>query len=211
MAKKKPRKTREDKKRHQQAFLAAFSAIGIMTKAAKAAKVSPCQPYEWLKEDGLHGDEFRRLYAEAEKHAGEALEAEARRRAVDGLKRFKFHNGTPIIDPETEQPYFEYEYSDTLLIFLMKGVMPDKYRERQSVDLNSKVEVKDVTVTIDENWYGNANRLSAFSAASPASGVAVASQAEACLVRPAVGENGHGSNGNGHGSRPTPGGNGRSH
>ena len=35
-----------------------------------------------------------------------------------------------MIDPRTKQPYLELDYSDTLLIFLLKGLRPQKYRER---------------------------------------------------------------------------------
>ncbi len=76
------------------------------------------------------GEAYREAFEEAQEMACDAFEYEARRRAIEGVKRFKFHNGKPIIDPETGQPYFEYEYSDTLLIFLLKGAMPEKYRER---------------------------------------------------------------------------------
>lgn len=208
---KKPRKVRDDKKRNQDKFLAAYAAIGITTKAAKAAGLSPSEPYHWLKEEGMHGDEYRARLAKAEKEAEDALEAEARRRAVDGLKRFKFFQGEPIIDPDTRQPYYELEYSDTLLIFLLKGINPEKYRDRQSVDMNSKIEVKDVTVAIDGNWYGNANRLAAVGVAAPTADPAIPGTAQAGGVRAPVGQNGNGSDGNGHGPRPTTGGNGRSH
>jgi hypothetical protein len=45
--------------------------------------------------------------------------------------RYKFlKNGKPIVHPVTHEPYYELEYSDTLLIFLLKGIRPEKYRER---------------------------------------------------------------------------------
>jgi hypothetical protein len=218
MMAKKARKVRDDKKRNQEKFLAAYAAIGITTKAAKAAGLCPSEPYHWLKEEGPHGDEYRSRLAKAEKEAEDALEAEARRRAVDGLKRFKFFKGAPIIDPDTvtEQnpqgtPYYELEYSDTLLIFLLKGINPEKYRDRQSVDMNSKVEVKDVTVAIDGNWYGNANRLAAVGVATPTADPAIPVPTQVGGVRAQVGQNGNRSNGNGHGAWPAAGGNGRSH
>ena len=64
--------------------------------------------------------------------ATEVLEAEARRRAVTGVRRLKFDKGQAIIDPETGEPYVELDYSDVLLIFLLKARAPEKYRENQN-------------------------------------------------------------------------------
>lgn len=58
------------------------------------------------------------------------LELEARRRACEGVERKKFHQGEPVIDPVTGKHYVEREYSDILLICLLKAHRPKKYRER---------------------------------------------------------------------------------
>ena len=74
--------------------------------------------------------EFASAASEALEIATERLEEEARRRAFDGLVRKKFDKGgKPILDPETGEQYVEREYSDTLLIFLLKAHNPKKYRE----------------------------------------------------------------------------------
>jgi hypothetical protein len=58
------------------------------------------------------------------------MEGEARRRAVEGLVRKKFtKGGDPIMDPATGEQYVEREYSDTLLIFLLKAHAPEKFRD----------------------------------------------------------------------------------
>lgn len=90
----------------------------------------------------LHGMHWRRLhtntiYTEAYEatleEATQLLEREALRRASDGVPRLKFHQGKPITvtNPETgeEENYIEREYSDTLLMFLLKSRRPDVYRE----------------------------------------------------------------------------------
>lgn len=58
------------------------------------------------------------------------LEAEAIRRAQDGVVRMKFNSktGLPFIDPRTGEPYMEHEYSDTLMAILLKRHFPE-YRE----------------------------------------------------------------------------------
>ncbi len=136
----------------QTAFLAAFAQTGNITEAAAAVQMDREDHYRWMR-----GDEtYPPRYEVAEQIAADYLEQEARRRAVEGLREYKFHQGQPIIDPRTRkpllddtgkpvinpetkqviyegEPYFEHKYSDTLLIFLMKGAMPDKYRERREV------------------------------------------------------------------------------
>ena len=88
--------------------------------------------YFWKESD----EEFAAAMATAAEQAADRLEQEARRRAVEGLRRVKFgKGGEPLIDPETLKPYTELEFSDTLLIFLLKGIRPEKYRERVSQEI----------------------------------------------------------------------------
>lgn len=110
----------------EKAFLTVLSETGNVTKAAESAGVARNTPYMLAK---VHAD-FQEAWDSALEVACDALEAEARRRAYEGVKRKKFDKGEPVIDPETGQQYIEYEYSDTMLIFLMKACRPDKYRER---------------------------------------------------------------------------------
>ena len=72
-------------------------------------------------------------FADAQAAANEMLEAEARRRATQGVERMKFYKGEPIIDPRTGKPYIEHEYSDRLLELALKAHMPDKYVDRQEI------------------------------------------------------------------------------
>ena len=66
---------------------------------------------------------LRRRPCAVKRWGGEKLEDEAVRRGVEGVERGIYHNGKRIAT--------ECEYSDTLLIFLLKGAMPEKYRERR--------------------------------------------------------------------------------
>lgn len=115
------------RKKAQDALLAAFAQCGNVLLSCARSGVGRATHYLWLKQDPDYAERFKL----AEQDAVESLEAEARRRAHDGLKRKKFtKSGDPIVDPETGEQYFEREYSDTLLIFLLKGLRPEKYRER---------------------------------------------------------------------------------
>ncbi len=107
-------------------FLLALAETGVVSSAAGAAKVDRTRPYQLRWED----PEFAAAWDSAVEIAADKLEREAVRRAREGLVRYKFlKDGSPILDPRTQEPYYELEYSDTLLIFLLKGLRPGKYRD----------------------------------------------------------------------------------
>lgn len=134
------------------AFLKALARTGNISAAAKMAKVARRSHDNWLKII----PEYRRAFVEAMDRAADRLEREALRRAAEGLRRFKFHQGLPIMiacdkdhpeavlvtKPDGSQGhvrhYYEHEYSDTLLIFLLKAVRPEKFRERYEVKHEGK-------------------------------------------------------------------------
>jgi len=99
----------------QRGMLRALATCGSVTHAAKAAKINKSTHYLWLKED----EQYAQLAAIARELAGDALEDEAVRRAQLGVRRNIYHAGKKI--------GYETEYSDTLLIFLLKGAKPQKY------------------------------------------------------------------------------------
>lgn len=145
----------------KRAFLAAFAEAGSIRIAARVAGISERTPWNWAHDDSEAGRVYRAALEDAKRIAGDSLEAEARRRAVEGVRRLKFYKGEPIIDPETKEPYFEHEYSDVLLIFLLKGAMPEKYRERFQHEHRGLVESSRVRVIEDDDWYGNADQIRA--------------------------------------------------
>jgi len=67
--------------------------------------------YNWL----LHDPDYAAAYEEAKRLCGDALEREGLRRAFAG--------------------------SDTMLIFMLKGAMPDKYTPRYQVEHKGAVEL----------------------------------------------------------------------
>ncbi len=103
---------------HKKAFLSAYVEMGNISQAAEAANVSRKVHYDWLKEDPDYVKDFE----SAHKASGDRLEQEARRRAVQGVDKPIFYKGDQVATIK--------EYSDTLLIFLMKGAMPEKYKDR---------------------------------------------------------------------------------
>lgn len=117
---------RHPKKR---AFLAEYSQCGNVSRAARAAGVCRTTIYDWLERD----EKFSMAMKLAEAEATEVLEEEARRRAVDGTAKPVYQGGQLVGHVQ--------EYSDTLLIFLLKGLKPEKYRERYDVKHGGSVGV----------------------------------------------------------------------
>jgi hypothetical protein len=97
----------------------------------------------------------------------------------------------------------------TMLIWLGKQDLGQK--EMRDVTSHEEGPPKEIVVQIEDNWYGNADRLTAAGIAASVADSTQSGQAEISGMRPPLGQNGNGSNGNGHGPRAGTGGNGRSH
>lgn len=106
---------------NKEKFLAAYAQTGNVSAAAKLAEVSRRSHYEWLARDKRYAEKF----AEAVDEAADRLETEARRRAVSGVSEPVLYKGVQVATVK--------KYSDTLLIFLLKGARPEKYAERHVV------------------------------------------------------------------------------
>ena len=111
------------------AFLKALEESGVIAKAARAAHISRVAVWERRQND----EDFRAKFEAAQTAGALLLEEEAVRRAKDGVRRMKFNpkTGEPYIDPATGQPYVEHEYSDAILMALLKRHFPG-YHEKPS-------------------------------------------------------------------------------
>jgi hypothetical protein len=109
------RTARTPKKREK--FLAALSELGHVTLACKAVGIGRTQAYEWRKRDAA----FSKGWDEAIDVATELLEIECRRRAAVGTEETVYHRGLACGTIR--------KYSDLLLIFLLKAMKPEKYRD----------------------------------------------------------------------------------
>ncbi len=87
-------------------FLEAYERYGTVTSACRIVELSRDSPYRWRQQD----PEFNEAFENSRNVVADDLEQEALRRAHDG--------------------------SDLLLIFMLKALRPDKYRERFQADLN---------------------------------------------------------------------------
>ena len=110
----------------QQAFLNAYMELGVISHAARAVGISPRMHYDWMR-NSEYAEEFEEAYL----FACDVLEAEARRRATEGVKEYLYFKDEPILK-DGEHAY-KLKYSDSLLMFLLKGALPDKYAERKQI------------------------------------------------------------------------------
>lgn len=104
-------------KRHwQRAFLAALENTGSVTAAAEAAKIGRITAYDTRRADPV----FAVAWDQALDIAADTLEDEARKRA--------------------------FARSDVLLMFLLKGIRPQKWRESRATippaELNKMIELE---------------------------------------------------------------------
>ena len=88
----------------KRAAIASYVEYGTVTAACRAAGIGRTTWYDWKKADS----DFAQAVADAEESVADKLEQEAIRRAMDS--------------------------SDTMLIFLLKGLRPGRYADRQRLE-----------------------------------------------------------------------------
>lgn len=108
---------------NRQKFLIALAQLGNRTRAAKAAGVSTVSTWIWRRDDA----DFAAAYTRAMEMAGELHEDELFRRSSEGVLEPVFQGGELVGSIR--------RFSDTLLIFGLKGAMPDKYADRHKVEV----------------------------------------------------------------------------
>jgi hypothetical protein len=135
-------------------FLANLARLGIVKIAADAAGVGRMTAYEHREKD----KEFAKQWDEVMQNAADLLEAEARRRAVEGVKKYVHHKGVIVTVPVdrdgnvvtpgdpatvTSVPLVEHEYSDNLLQAMLRAKRPNEFRDNVNV-------TNDACPTVDE-------------------------------------------------------------
>ena len=118
--------TTEYTRRRAITFLEHFAVTGNQSKAAELAGVNRRTPYYWKRSI----PEFAVLWDQAADMAADKLEEEARRRAEDGWLQDVYQKG-------------EYAgrirlYSDRLMEVMLKARRPDKFADRQRIDVNQR-------------------------------------------------------------------------
>lgn len=103
-------------------FFESLAETCNVTLTATLTGLSRLALYQWRKEDA----QFAKDWDEALELGANALEDEAVRRAKDGVLEPVFYKG--------EEVGYVRKYSDTLMIFMLKGAKPGKYADKQKED-----------------------------------------------------------------------------
>lgn len=108
----------------KRAFLTLYAQYGNMSQAAKECKLSRETHYRWMADEQYpeEAKAYCEAFTEAHSIAVATLEGEARRRAVEGVEDVVWFQGRAVGKVR--------KYSDILLIFLLKGALPNKYKDR---------------------------------------------------------------------------------
>ena len=125
-----PDRTKRTPEKEDRFIEALRNGSGVVLDACQEIGIGRRTAYEWREAD----PDFRARWEEAVEESTDRLEKEAYRRAHDGCEKPIYHQGAECGRVK--------EYSDTLLIFLMKGRRPEKYRDRVQSDVNLKADVK---------------------------------------------------------------------
>jgi hypothetical protein len=114
----------------RQAFLEALGETCNVKASCELAGIAKNSAYLWRKDEPAFATEWD----QAIKRGGDALEDEAVRRAKEGVDEPVFYKGTICGKVR--------KYSDTLLIFLLKGAKPEKYSERAQIGFDAHAPMK---------------------------------------------------------------------
>jgi len=146
----------------KRAYLVAVIATGSRTEAAEVAGISRGTPYGpvWRNDAVLQA-----ALRQAEEASADLLEAEARRRAVQGVEEpVGWYKGKP--------GGYVRKYSDVLLIFLLKGLRPDKYKDRMEFKgtWKGKIDVQQLPPVLLERMARGEHPASVLASALPKMG-----------------------------------------
>lgn len=120
---------RKSKAVSQAAFLASFAQHGIISQACQDADINRSTVFRWKEHDAS----FLVRYNQALEDAKDAVRGEIKRRAQDGWDEAVYQLG--------KYAGTVHKYSDTLLIFRAKALMPE-YREKQQIEVNGSLVIK---------------------------------------------------------------------
>ena len=118
-------------------FLVALRDGQSISDACKASNVARRTAYNWRDSD----KDFAAEWDDALDEGSDLLEDEAKRRAVDGVDEPVFYQGQEVARVK--------KYSDTLLMFLLKGRRPEKFKDRHELmgkDGSPVIPVLNITI-----------------------------------------------------------------
>lgn len=128
-------------------WLEAFDRLGTVFQACKETGVGRSTVYEWRQKD----EGFAVAWADVEEATTERMEREAYRRSVEGVQREIYHQGQVVGE--------ERQFSDTLLIFMLKARRPEKYRDNIKVEHAGGIDHRGAVLVTDPELAEEARAL----------------------------------------------------
>ena len=128
--------TRARRRDWRSLFIEALRKSGVVKHACTAAGIERSTSYK----ERAQSPDFAAQWDEALEDAIDDLEAEARRRAFEGVEKPVFQGGKRVGSVR--------EYSDTLLLAMLRAHRPQKYREHFEIRANVATAILDPTPLI---------------------------------------------------------------
>ena len=134
----------------QMAYLIAYAECGTARTAASVSGTGKQNHYHWMRDSEVYRDAF----AAAKQQFAESLLDEAVRRGRDGVRRYQFHQGKPVMidcpatHPEAvktedkngntiyQRHFYELEYSNPVLIKLLQAKLPECREAKDQTNVN---------------------------------------------------------------------------
>lgn len=131
-AKGRVRATFNQSARAKHAFLTSYAQWANVSYACETARINRSNVYYWQE----HDQAFALAMQVAGDAATERLEREAWRRATEGTpyKRTSYWHGEPVGTDE------KVEFSDQLMMLLLRARRPDLYREKVDVSVSQVIK-----------------------------------------------------------------------
>lgn len=127
--------------RRKRQFLRTLAETGIVSRAAAAAGWTSSMAYSLRTSNR----DFAVMWDNAMEFSVDSLEEEARRRGQMGVRKPVYQQGRLV--------GYQQEYSDPLLILLLKAHRPDKFKDQQKVEHDHKGGVLVVPgVSSNDDW-----------------------------------------------------------
>lgn len=131
----------------------------FLSEISQSLDIAQSTIRRWREQDAEFGQQFE----DALSAYMDTVEKEAVRRAVEGIMEPVVSQGRVVMDPQAPgQPLRVRKYSDSLMMFILRGRRRDVYGDKREVDQKTTI---DVTGAKDEL----ARKLSAITGSQPAS------------------------------------------
>ena len=123
----------------QHVFLATFARLGTVQAACMESRVPRRSVYNWLERD----EAFAREFEQSRDAAADVVEAECRRRAVEGIPDPVYFQGRVVGSVQ--------RYSDACLLALLNAYRPERFKHRHELSGRDGRPLATVHVSYDVN------------------------------------------------------------